>query len=120
MGQDYNTPESFLDQVKEYLNTRLAQLKLSLAERVSKVVALVIAVVISALIFFLFLVLLSVAAAIALGKWLENYWLGFLITSGIILIAGFVLWRSKDLWLRQPIMNAFIKIMFEKEEDEKD
>lgn len=120
MAQDFNDTESFVDEVKEYLNTRLAQLKLSFAEKISKVVAIMIAVVMSALVFFLFLVLASVAGAVAIGQWLENYWLGFLIIGGVILLAGFLLWISKDKWLRKPIMNALIKIMFDKDEDEKD
>jgi Putative Actinobacterial Holin-X, holin superfamily III len=120
MAQDLNNAETFVDQVKDYLNTRLAQLKLSFAEKTSKVVAVMIAVVMSALVFFLFLVLVSVAGAIAIGQWLENYWLGFLIIAGVILLAGFILWVSKDSWLRKPIMNALIKAMFDKDEDEKD
>jgi len=119
MAQDLNDAESFSDQVKEYLNTRLAQLKLSFAEKASKVVAILIASVVSALVFFLFLVLLSVAGAIAIGQWLNNYWLGFIIIAAIILLAGFILWKSRDSWLGKPIMNALIKVMFDKEEDEK-
>ena len=119
MAQDFNNAENFVDQVKEYLNTRLAQLKLSFAEKTSKVAAIMIAAVVSALVFFLFLVLLSVAGAIAIGQWLNNYWLGFIIVAGFILLTGFILWISKDGWLRRPIMNALIKVMFDKEEDEK-
>ena len=119
MAQEFNNAESFVDQVKEYLNTRLAQLKLSFAEKTSKVVAIMIAVIVSALVFFLFLVLISVAGAIAIGQWLENYWLGFVIIAGVILLAGFILWILKDGWLRRPIMNALIKVMFDKDEDEK-
>jgi hypothetical protein len=119
MAQDFDNAENFVDQVKEYLNTRLAQLKLSFAEKTSKVVAILIASVVSALLFFLFLVLLSVAGAIAVGQWLNNYWLGFIIIAGVILLAGFILWLSRDGWLRRPIMNALIKVMFDKDEDEK-
>ena len=120
MAQEFNNTESFVAQVKEYLNTRLSQLKLSFAEKTSKVLAIMIAAVVSALVFFLFFVLLSVAGAIALGEWLENYWLGFIIIAAIILIVGFILWKSKDRWLRRPIMNALIKAIFDKEENEKD
>lgn len=118
MAQDFNNTESFVEQVKEYLNTRLAQLKLLFAEKTSKVVAIVIASVVSALVFFLFFVLISVAGAIAIGQWLENYWLGFIIIAVIVLLAGFILWVSKDGWLRRPIMNALIKVMFDKEEED--
>jgi hypothetical protein len=119
MAEESNNAESFVEQVKDYLNTRLAQLKLLFAEKTSKVVAIMIAAVVSALVFFLFLVLISVAGAIAIGQWLENYWLGFIIIAAIILLAGFILWVSRDSWLRKPIMNALIKVMFDKEEDEK-
>src|SRR6187401_159964 len=120
MDQDFNNAETFVDQVKEYVNTRLAQLKLSFAEKTSKVMSIMIAVVISALVFFLFLVLVCIAGAIAIGQWLESFWLGFLVMAGIVLLAGFILWISKDRLIRRPIMNALINAMFDKEEDEKD
>lgn len=118
MPQDFNDTDSLVDEAKEYLNTRLAQLKLSFAEKTSRIAALMIAVVMSALVFFLFLVLISVAGAIAIGKWLENYWLGFLLIAAVVLLAGLVLWLAKDRLLRIPVMNGLIKIMFDK--DEKD
>ena len=120
MDQDFNNAETFVEQVKEYMNIRLAQLKLSFAEKTSKVMAVMIAVVMSALVFFLFFVLICIGGAIAVGQWLENFWLGFVIVGGIVLIAGFVIWLSKDSLIRKPIMNALIKAMFDKEENEKD
>jgi len=120
MAQDFNNAETFVEQVKEYVNTRLAQLKLSFAEKTSKVVAIMIAVVLLALVFFLFLVLICIAAAIAIGQWLESLWLGFLIIGGIVLLIGFILWVAKDWLIRRPIMNALIDAMFDKSENEKD
>lgn len=120
MESDFNNAENFVDQVKEYVNTRLAQLKLSFAEKTSKVVAVVIAIVMSALVFFLFLVLICIAAAVAIGQWLENPWLGFLLVGAVVMLAGFIIWISKDWLIRRPIMNALIKAMFDKEDDEKD
>jgi|SRR6187402_1444211 len=119
MNQDFNN-ETFVDQVKEYVNTRLAQLKLSFAEKTSKVVGVMIAAIMLALIFFLFLVLVCMAGAIAIGQWLESFWLGFLVMAGIVLLAGFILWTAKDRLIRRPIMNALIKAMFDKEGNEKD
>ena len=120
MAQDFNNAETFVKQVKEYVNTRLAQLKLSFAEKTSKVVAIMIAVVMLALVFFLFLTLVCIAGAIAMGQWLDSFWLGFLVMAGIVLFAGFILWVSKDRLIRRPIMNALINAMFDKDEDEKD
>ena len=120
MAQDFNNAETFVEQVKEYVNTRLAQLKLSFAEKTSKVIAIMIAVVLLALVFFLFLVLVCVAAAIAIGQWLESFWLGFLVMGGIVLLIGFILWVSKDRLIGRPIMNALINAIFDKDENEKD
>ena len=120
MDHDFKNAETFVDQVKEYVNTRLAQLKLSFAEKTSKVVSIMVAFVMLALIFFLFLVLISIAGAIAIGQWVESFWLGFVVVGGIVLIVGLILWIFRDQLIRRPIMNALIKTMFDKEEDEKD
>ena len=120
MDQDFNNGEAFVDDVKEYVNTRIAQLKLLFAEKTSKVMSVLVAVIMSALVFFLFLVLVCIAGAIAIGLWLESFWLGFLVIAGIVLLAGFFLWIFKDQIIRKPIMNVLIKTMFDKEEDEKD
>ena len=120
MDQDFNNGEAFVNDVKEYVNTRIAQLKLLFAEKTSKVMSVLVAVIMSALVFFLFLVLVCIAGAIAIGLWLESFWLGFLVIAGVVLLAGFFLWIFKDQIIRKPIMNVLIKTMFDKEEDEKD
>jgi hypothetical protein len=119
MDQDFNNAEKFVEQVKEYVNLRIAQLKFSFAEKTSKVMSVMIAVVMSALVLFLFLLLICIAGAIVIGQWLESFWLGFVIVGGVVLIAGVVLWLFRDQLIRKPIMNALIKTMFDKE-DEKD
>ena len=120
MTQDFNNADGFVDQVKEYVNIRLAQLKLLFAEKTSKVMSVMLAVVISALVFFLFLVLISIAGAIAIGQWLESPWLGFVIVGGVVLVVGLVLWVSKERLIGKLIMNALLRVIFDKEENEKD
>lgn len=111
-----------LGQAKEYVNTRIAQFKLSVAEKTSKTMATVIAGLAAALVFFLFLVFAGIAAAIALGQWTGSMWLGFLIVAIIYLFLSLILWKAKDRLLALPIMNAIIGHLFdeEEEEDEKD
>ena len=122
MSEEFKKVESLVDQLKAYANTRLSQVKLSMAEKISKLAAMMIAMLMAALVFFLFLVLLSIAAAIAIGQWLDSYWLGFLIVAGIVLLFGLIFWLAKDRLLRIPIMNSMIEALFEpeEEEDEKD
>jgi len=118
--EEFKKIESLIDRLREYVNTRIAQVKLSFAEKISNVAALIIAVLMSALVFFLFLVLASVAASIAIGQWLDNYWLGFLIVAGLILIIGILLWSFRERWLQRPIMKILIKTLFNKSEDDED
>jgi len=121
MSEDFKKVESLVDEIKDYVNTRVAQAKLSLAEKLSKILAYMISVLMAALVFFLFMVLISVAGAIAIGQWLDNIWLGFIIVACICLLLGLILWLAKDTLLRKPIMNAFISVLFENDnDDEKD
>ncbi len=121
MSEEFKNVESLVDQLRSYVNTRVAQTKLSVAEKASRLAATMIAWLLAALVFFVFLVLVSMAAAIAIGQWLENLWLGYLIVAGLVLMLMLVLWLLKDRLLRIPLMNALIESLFEKEElDEED
>ncbi len=122
MSDEFNRIESLLGQAKEYVNTRIAQFKLSVAEKISKTMATVIAGLAAALVFFLFLVFAGVAAAIALGQWTGYMWLGFLIMAVVYLLLAIIVWTAKDRLLALPIMNAIIGRLFDEEEvqDEKD
>lgn len=122
MSDEFNRIESLLGQAKEYVNTRIAQFKLSVAEKVAKIMATVIAGFAAALVFFLFLVFAGIAAAIALGQWTGYMWLGFLIMAVVYLLLAIIVWTAKDRLLALPIMNAIIGSLFVEEEveDEKD
>jgi len=121
MSEEFKKAKSLVDLLKEYVNTRVSQAKLSVAEKTSKIVSLLITLLVVALVFFLFLVLASVAAAIAIGQWLNSMWLGFLIVAGICLLLCVVLWLAKERLIRIPVMNKLIEALFGKEEEnEKD
>ena len=120
MSEDFKNVETLVDQFREYVNTRLSQAKLSVAEKISKVVSGVIVMLMAALVFFLFLVLLSVAGAIAIGQWVGSMWLGFVIMAGLVLVIGLLLWLARDRLLRIPFMNTLIEALFEKDNDEED
>ena len=117
MSEEFKKIESLVERLREYVNTRIAQVKLSVAEKISKVAAVMIALLMAALVFFLFLVLASIAGAIAIGQQLDNMWLGFLIMAGIILFFGIFIWILKDKLIGVPIMNALVKALFDKEEE---
>lgn len=118
MAEEFRKVESLIDRFKEYVNTRVAQLKLSMAEKVSKTAAALIAILLAALVFFLFLVLLSTGAAILIGKWLNHLWLGFAIMAFVVLIITLLIWKLRHKWLQIPLMNVLLATMFDNEEEE--
>ena len=120
MSEELKKVESLLDQVKEYANTRIAQMKLSAAEKISKVISDLVASFVAGLVFFFFLLFASVAGAIAIGQYLDSLWLGFLLIAGFYLLMSIIIWKLKDKLLRIPLMNSIIEKMFgNTSEDEK-
>ena len=118
--EDLKKVEDLFDHAREYVNIRIDEVKLAVAERVSAVMAMVIATAVVNVIFLLCLVFASAAGAFALGVWLKSYWLGFLVVAGLYFLAGLLVWAAKERLIRAPIMNAIIRQLFKNNEDEKD
>lgn len=107
--------------VKEYVNIRVDVIKLSAAEKTSLVISNLVAGAIVAVVFLFFLVFASIAGALALSAWTGKPYSGFLIVAGIYLVAGLIVWRSKERLIRVPVMNNIIHQLFKHEiTDEED
>ena len=121
MSDEFKKIESLLEQLKEYANTRVAQFKFSVAQKLSKTIADLVAIILAGLVFFTFFFFGSIAAAIAIGEWLGKLWLGFLLVAVIYGIIGIFIWKAKDRILQLPLLNSLIKQWFINDaEDEKD
>ncbi len=121
MSEAFQTIESLLDKAKAYANTRIAQVKLSVAEKVSQLLSTLVAGLMTVLVFLFALLLGSVAAALLIGEALGKVWLGFAIIAAAWLLLGILLWKGRNRFLRLPIMNSMIASLFSKEsEDEED
>ncbi len=120
MKKIFSRAEELAGHVKEYADNRIHAVKLSVAEKVSKIIANIIARAITLFIIFLFVVFASIALAIVIGEWTgELYW-GFLIIAALYLFAGIILWLAKERILRLPIMNSLLKQFFSDSENEAD
>lgn len=109
--------EEFADHIKEYVNNRIASVKLQAAERSSKVLSDVLALMFLAAILFVFVIFLSMAGAFALSAWIGESYVGFLIVAGIWLVVALLVWMNKESILRIPIMNKMLVEMFRNEKD---
>lgn len=120
MSEEFKKAGSVFEQVTAYVNTRVSQAKLSVAEKLSQGIALLIAVLLSALVFFLSFCLLSAAAAILIGQWLGSLWLGFAIMAFFVLLTGVLIWKLRGRLFQIPLLNKLLTVFFEKDRNEKD
>lgn len=107
--------ESLLEEGKQYMQTRLDELKLSAADKSARLLSLTVSVFLTAAVFFLFFVLIAVALALFVGDWLGSRGLGFLIVSVLSLLAALWIWSMRERWIRRPIRNALLRVLFEED-----
>ena len=110
--------EELTDSVKEYVNTRVESVKLSVAEKSSALVANLVAGMLVAAVFLFFLIFAGIALALVLGEWTGKMWTGFLIVAGIYLLFGIIVWIAREKIIRLPVMNAMIKQLFSNDDEE--
>ncbi len=110
--------EELIDHTREYVNTRVDEAKLALAERSSAVIALVIARSVVSLVFLISLLLASAGASYALGIWLGKTWLGFLIMAAVYFLAGIIVWAARERLIRIPVMNGIIHQLFKNDNND--
>ena len=77
MHGEFKILEKTVDDIKDYANNRIDQLKLGSAELVSDLVSVVIAKSLVALVFLLSLVFGRTALAYGIGDYVNRTWLGF-------------------------------------------
>jgi len=118
MNDTFEKLEGLTDHVKEYINTRVELTKLRLAEKTSMVISNLIAVTIVVLLFLFVIVFGSIAGAWALSEWIGKSYSGFLIVAGFYLLLGIIVWATRDKLIRFPVMNAIIKQLQKKDEDD--
>jgi hypothetical protein len=118
--EDLKKIENLFDHARDYINIRADEAKLSIAEKASGIAAMVIATTVVNVIFLLALIFAGAAGAVALGQWLDSYWLGFLLVAGIYFLAGLFVWVARERLIRIPVMNAIIRQLFKNNDDEKD
>lgn len=119
--EEYKKIEDLVGHAREYVNVRIDEAKLAVAERSSGVIAMLIARSVVAIVFSGSLLFASVAASYGLGAWLGKTWLGFLLVAAFYFLLGILVWAARERMIRMPVMNAIIHQLFKNDySDEKD
>ena len=108
--------QKLVDEIKSYLQVRYDLVRLSVLEKMSKILGLVLVTFVVILLIFVFLSLGAVALSILLSKWLPT-WSAFLIVGALVLvmIALAIIFREK--WFINPIIGALSAILFADEQE---
>jgi ABC-type transport system involved in multi-copper enzyme maturation permease subunit len=118
MKEEKQNVEGILDQLKEYVNTRINLAMMVAADKGSQLFANLVTdgfVLICLVLAFLFG---SLALGFYLSELIGNTYAGFAIIALFYFIVALIVYLIKDRYLEKPIINAVIKKMF-KERNEK-
>lgn len=119
LKQEFNKAEELAMQLKAYVNTEIELVKLTLAEKLSKLLSNFIALIFLGVVFFLFILFTSLSLAYLIGEWTGKIWIGFLMVAVIYFLMGIITWLTREKLLQVPIMNAIIRQLFSKDQQEK-
>jgi len=109
-----------VDASKTYIEANLKLFKLTLLERLSKVVSLIISSTLVMLVGSMFLLFLSLSAAMFIGSLLDSRTLGFLIMALFFLIIMLFLWFRRKTLVINPIIRTLNDIVFTDNENDED
>lgn len=100
------------ENTKAYVESSLAYYKLWGFKVAMQSTTMVLKFLLIAICLTIFLLFISVAAALALGKMLENNAFGFLIIAGIYLIIATLVYFIKTKMIEGSILKKFSEIFF--------
>jgi hypothetical protein len=100
--------ESLFANAGEYLENKTELWKLKMVDKTSEAVSSIAEKVVIFFVAIMFIILFNIALALLIGYWLGNSFYGFFIMAGLYGIAGFLIHRFKDKWIKTPVTNSMI------------
>lgn len=120
MEKPFEKTENLATSIRDYITNRIETAKLGIAEKTSGLLANLAAGMVVVFVLLFFLVFGGIALALVLGHVTGHLWLGFLLTAGIYLLIGILVWAGRNQFIRLPVMNGILRQLTKDNEDEKD
>ncbi len=118
MENTFEKADELTGNIKEYVNTRIALIKIEFAEKTSALIGKTIAISVVSIMFLVAWLMLNITFSLWLEEKVPHHYQAFLITAGINAIIGLLVWWLKDPLIRIPIMNSIIAQLFKNEEEQ--
>lgn len=112
--------DDILIAAKEYIDTRLEYIRLSLVEKGSKILADLITSATVIICFVLAFLFASITLSLYLSEVFNSFTKGFGAVAGIYLLFTLIVLLTKDKYIEKLLVNLFIKKYFDKVADKED
>lgn len=104
--------EEVTSNVKKYINTNYALIKLETLDKTSLVASSLISGLIVSIVTILFVFFLSISAGFYLAYRFNDFSLGFIIVAGFYFVIVMILLLTRKRLLENPIRNKIIRKVF--------
>lgn len=111
MEQNKTNPP-IIEQIKEYVETRIRLVKYKVIEQATGIIASVIVYAIVAVLGLLILLFFSVTLALFLGSLIGSYWAGFGCVTLLYIILAVLVLVLKAKYIEAPLVALFITKFF--------
>lgn len=117
MGKGLDSFEELRDDGIRYARLRWTSIKLKTVENLSTVLSKVCGYVVSVSLVIVAFVFLMVALALWIGEMLGHLSLGFLISGGVFLLAGAIIYLVRDRLIINSLVRFFSEMFFKDEKN---
>lgn len=107
--EEKNKIEKFLKDIKEYAEVRFDLVSLNVQDKFSDIVSSLVSIIILSVMALLILLFAGIGAAIWLGEYFNNGWIGFFCITGFYLLLALLILFNREKWIKFPVMNSLIK-----------
>ena len=112
MANGFDELRGLGEEAFDYLKLRWASLRLGTVDRLSSAAAKALGAVIALVVILFAVVFLMVALALWIGEMLGHYSLGFLISGGVFLILGIILFYVGRRLFADTMVRWFVDLFF--------
>ena len=120
LQEEFKKAEDLAMHLKAYVQIEIELFKLTIAEKLSKIIANFLAAMVVIGVLLLFILFVSIALAFLIGEWLEKMSAGFFIVSILYLLIGVISWYAREKLIRIPILNTILSQLFTNDRIEKE
>ncbi len=106
-----------LEDLKEYINLRYDLLRLSLLEKLSKVISMLLIIIVSIMLAMMILIHFSFALVYKLSEIWDSKIYAFLCVGGIYLLIGIILYIFRKNIFVNPLVKQLSGILFDESDE---